>query len=395
MKKKNIIIALIFVFLFLMSCSILEYAQTYLHGETNEIESIEPVATAEVDPVTSETLSALNAQVMTMVQETFQAIYNSVNPSVVNIQVMEEYGWTTVSGEGSGFVWDTTGHIVTNNHVVEDAFDITVVFADGTTTKAEIVGTDPQSDLAVIKVDPEGLSLQPVILGDSHSVAVGDLVIAIGNPYGLDGTMTQGIVSALSRSLTVDESSMFSRTNYTIPDIIQTDAAINPGNSGGVLVNVTGEVIGVTAAIKSSTDSNAGIGFVIPSHIVTRVVPVLIEKRSYEHPSMGLNGITMTFALAEEMGLDGNTKGILITDIYRGGAAEKAGLNGSYQRMVAPGRVSITYGDVIIAVDGQPVESYEEMVSYIFNHTEVGQTIRVTLLRNGKELEKDLKLLGG
>lgn len=394
MKKKNIIIASIFVLLFLMGCSILGYAQNYLHGETNEIESIEPVATAEVDPVTSETLSALNAQVMTMVQETFQAIYNSVNPSVVNIQVMEDYGWTTVSGEGSGFVWDTTGHIVTNNHVVEDAFDITVVFADGTTTKAEIVGTDPQSDLAVIKVDPEGLSLQPVILGDSHSVAVGDLVIAIGNPYGLDGTMTQGIVSALSRSLTVDESSMFSRTNYTIPDIIQTDAAINPGNSGGVLVNISGEVIGVTAAIQSSTDSNAGIGFVIPSHIVERVVPVLIADGVYKHPSLGLSGVSLTLVLAENMGLDTGTRGILITDIIRGGAADEAGLNGSYQTMVAPGRISVTYGDVIIAVDGQPVDSYEEMVSYVFNKTEVGQTVKVAVLRDGRELEVDLKLQG-
>ncbi len=395
MYRKSLIIVPVLAVFVLTGCNLFETAFNFLQQEKNSPERIgsETIRTAE--PVITDSLSTNYAEVMAVVQQTFQEIYKKVNPSVVNIQVVEDYGWTAVSGEGSGFVWNEDGYIVTNNHVVENAFDITVIFADGTTTKATIVGTDPQSDLAVIKVEPEGLPLEPIILGDSREVAVGDLVIAIGNPYGLSGTMTQGIVSALSRSLTVDESSMFSRTNYTIPDIIQTDAAINPGNSGGVLVNVTGEVIGVTAAIKSSTDSNAGIGFVIPSHIVTRVVPVLIEKRSYEHPSMGLNGITMTFALAEEMGLDGNTKGILITDIYRGGAAEKAGLNGSYQRMVAPGRVSITYGDVIIAVDGQPVESYEEMVSYIFNHTEVGQTIRVTLLRNGKELEKDLKLLGG
>jgi len=392
-KKLLTIVSILTVFL-LTSCSIIENAQRIFQQEMSSVDSTESEAIAVVAPTANESLT-INAGVMSVVQQTFQDIYKKVNPSVVNIQVVEDYGWTSISGEGSGFIWNEDGYIVTNNHVVENAFEITVIFADGTTTKAEIVGTDPQSDLAVIKVDPEGLPLVPVVLGDSRAVAVGDLVIAIGNPYGLSGTMTQGIVSALSRSLTVDESSMFSRTNYTIPDIIQTDAAINPGNSGGVLVNVTGEVIGVTAAIKSSTDSNAGIGFVIPSHIVTRVIPVLIAKGSYAHPAMGLNGITMTLALAEEMGLDGNTKGILITDIYSGGAAEQAGLNSSYQRMTAPGRVSITYGDVIIAVDGQPVESYEEMVSYIFNHTEVGQTIRVTVLRNGKQLEKDLKLLGG
>ena len=395
MNKKIFTIITVLAVFFLTSCSVFENTQRFFQKEMSSVDSTESEAIAVVAPAANESLTINNAGVMSVVQQTFQDIYKKVNPSVVNIQVVEDYGWTSISGEGSGFIWNEDGYIVTNNHVVENAFEITVIFADGTTTKAEIVGTDPQSDLAVIKVDPEGLPLVPVVLGDSRAVAVGDLVIAIGNPYGLSGTMTQGIVSALSRSLTVDESSMFSRTNYTIPDIIQTDAAINPGNSGGVLVNVTGEVIGVTAAIKSSTDSNAGIGFVIPSHIVTRVIPVLIAKGSYAHPAMGLNGITMTLALAEEMGLDGNTKGILITDIYSGGAAEQAGLNGSYQRMTAPGRVSITYGDVIIAVDGQPVESYEEMVSYIFNHTEVGQTISVTVLRNGKQLEKDLKLLGG
>lgn len=394
MTKKTILSISISALLFLAGCSLFEYARNFLPEAQEVLTPTELPAAAEVQPITSETLAVLNAQVMSVVQETFQAIYSTVNPSVVNIQVVEDYGWTTVSGEGSGFVWDKNGFIVTNNHVIEDAFDITVIFADGTTTKAETIGTDPQSDLAVIRVDPEELSLEPVTLGDSRSVAVGDLVIAIGNPYGLSGTMTQGIVSALSRSLTVDESSMFSRTNYTIPDIIQTDAAINPGNSGGVLVNVAGEVIGVTAAIQSSTDSNAGIGFVIPTHIVERVVPVLITDGNYEHPSMGLSGVSLTLGLAENMGLEAGTKGILITDIVRDGAADAAGLNGSYQTMVAPGRVAVTYGDVILAVDGQPVDSYEEMVSYIFNQTEVGQTITLTVLRESREVEVKLKLQG-
>ncbi|HOW91678.1 MAG TPA: trypsin-like peptidase domain-containing protein, partial [Anaerolineaceae bacterium] len=222
MYRKSLIIVPVLAVFVLTGCNLFETAFNFLQQEKNSPERIgsETIRTAE--PVITDSLSTNYAEVMAVVQQTFQEIYKKVNPSVVNIQVVEDYGWTAVSGEGSGFVWNEDGYIVTNNHVVENAFDITVIFADGTTTKATIVGTDPQSDLAVIKVEPEGLPLEPIILGDSREVAVGDLVIAIGNPYGLSGTMTQGIVSALSRSLTVDESSMFSRTNYTIPDIIQT-----------------------------------------------------------------------------------------------------------------------------------------------------------------------------
>ena len=393
MKRKWLILFSVATGFFLTGCSLLAIAQNLL-PESNPLATLEPEIEEETQPALNDALSLINAEVMAVVEQPFRVIYQDVNPSVVNIRVVEDYGWTTASSEGSGFVWDENGYIVTNNHVVADAINITVTFSDGTTTTADIVGTDPQSDLAVIKVEPEGLPLVPVILGDSYQVSVGDLVIAIGNPYGLSGTMTQGIVSALSRSLTVDETSMFSRTNYTIPDIIQTDAAINPGNSGGVLVNVAGEVIGVTAAIRSSTESNAGIGFVIPAHIVSRVVPALISDGNYEHPSLGLTGISMSLALAEHMGIEPDTRGVLILDIVRGGAAEEAELEGSYQQLVSPGRVAITYGDVIIAADGQAVDSYEELVSYVFNQTEVGQLITLNILRDGKEISVDLKLQG-
>lgn len=393
MKRKWLILFSVATGFFLTGCSLLAIAQNLL-PESNPLATLEPEIEEETQPALNDALSLINAEVMAVVEQPFRVIYQDVNPSVVNIRVVEDYGWTTASSEGSGFVWDENGYIVTNNHVVADAINITVTFSDGTTTTADIVGTDPQSDLAVIKVEPEGLPLVPVILGDSYQVSVGDLVIAIGNPYGLSGTMTQGIVSALSRSLTVDETSMFSRTNYTIPDIIQTDAAINPGNSGGVLVNVAGEVIGVTAAIRSSTESNAGIGFVIPAHIVSRVVPALISDGNYEHPSLGLTGISMSLALAEQMGIEPDTRGVLILDIVRGGAAEEAELEGSYQQLVSPGRVAITYGDVIIAADGQAVDSYEELVSYVFNQTEVGQLITLNILRDGKEISVDLKLQG-
>lgn len=366
---------------------------------TNAINAMEPMPTAvpttqaaPVQPVMKSALTTLDGAALSVVQNTFQQIYAQVNPSVVNIQITENYGPSYVSGEGSGFVWDTEGHIVTNNHVVEKASQITVVFSDGTTAEATLVGNDPESDLAVIQVDPKSTPLYPAAVGDSHSVKVGDMAIAIGNPYGLSGTMTQGIVSALSRSLTVDESNPFSTGTYTIPDIIQTDAAINPGNSGGVLVNVSGEVIGVTSAIQSSTNSNAGIGFAIPSHIVKKVVPVLIKDGSYKHPRLGISGTTLTPAVAENVGLDTSLEGILIVSVAQNSPAEKAGLIGSAQQRMTNGEVKISGGDVITAINGQKLTTYEELVSYMFNNLAVGQRITLNIVREGKERSIELTL---
>lgn len=340
---------------------------------------------------------AVNTDMLNAVQTTFQQIYQNVNPSVVNIQVTEDMGgFVTASGEGSGFVWDTEGHIVTNNHVVENASSITVTFADGTVLSAELVGNDPESDLAVIKVDPAAAELRPVTLADSKAVQVGDLVIAIGNPYGLSGTMTQGIVSALSRSLRVDEGSAYSTGSYTIPDIIQTDAAINPGNSGGVLVDVNGQVLGVTAAIQSTSGSNAGIGFVIPAHIVQRVVPVLISDGSYAHPRLGISGTTLTPDVAKQVGLDENLRGVLVITVTPNGAADKAGLQGSTQQRARNGQTTlVSAGDVIIAIDDQPVISFDDLSSYLFNNTQVGQKVKLTVLRGGSEQTIEAMLQAG
>jgi 2-alkenal reductase len=364
-----------------------------LHTSSSNVAAQTGTATATPTASVTQTASGsllTDGTVIEQVQSIYRGIYDTVNPSVVNIQVLGTYNYGfyvgAVSSQGSGFVWDTQGHIVTNNHVVENAYNITVTFSDGTTTTAEVVGTDVQSDLAVIKVDPTGLTLHPVSLGNSQSVKVGDLVIAIGNPYGLAGSMTQGIVSALSRSLTVDSSNPFSSSTYTIPDIIQTDAAVNPGNSGGVLVNTSGEVIGVTSAIQSTTNANAGIAFAIPSHIVERIVPVLIKDGRYQHPSLGLSGITLTANYATEMGLDANTHGVLITNITPGGAADLAGLKETTQQYTRYNRGIIIFGDVITAIDGNPVRTYEDLVSYIFNKTEVGQKVKLTILRDGKEM---------
>jgi 2-alkenal reductase len=389
MKKRSVFLSVPVVLVLIASASAL------LHPLPSNVAAQTGTGTATATPTASVTQTAsgsllTDGTVIEQVQSIYRGIYDTVNPSVVNIQVLGTYNYGfyvgAVSSQGSGFVWDTQGHIVTNNHVVENAYNITVTFSDGTTTTAEVVGTDVQSDLAVIKVDPTGLTLHPVSLGNSQTVKVGDLVIAIGNPYGLAGSMTQGIVSALSRSLTVDSSNPFSSSTYTIPDIIQTDAAVNPGNSGGVLVNTSGEVIGVTSAIQSTTNANAGIAFAIPSHIVERIVPVLIKDGRYQHPSLGLSGITLTANYATEMGLDANTHGVLITDITPGGAADLAGLKETTQQYTRYNRGVIIFGDVITAIDGNPVRTYEDLISYIFNKTEVGQRVELTILRDGKEM---------
>ncbi len=387
MKKRNVVLSVLVVLVLIAGAvALLRTSPTSVTAQTG---------TATATPTASATQTASSSlltdgTVIEQVQSIYRSIYDNVNPSVVNIQVLGTYNYGfyvgAVSAQGSGFVWDTQGHIVTNNHVVKNAYNITVTFSDGTTTTAEVVGTDIQSDLAVIKVDPSGLTLHPVSLGDSQTVKVGDLVIAIGNPYGLAGSMTQGIVSALSRSLTVDSSNPFSSSTYTIPDIIQTDAAVNPGNSGGVLVNTSGKVIGVTSAIQSTTNANAGIAFAIPSHIVERIVPVLIKDGRYKHPSLGLSGITLTANYATEMGLDANTHGVLITSITPGGAADLAGLKETTQQYTRYNRGVIIFGDVITAIDGNPVRTYEDLVSYIFNKTEVGQKVELTILRDGKEM---------
>ena len=387
MKKRNVVLSVLIVLVLIVSAS------ASLHTSPSNVAAQTGKATATPTSSVTQTASGsllTDGTVIEQVQSIYRGIYDTVNPSVVNIQVLGTYNYGfyvgAVSSQGSGFVWDTQGHIVTNNHVVENAYNITVTFSDGTTTTAEVVGTDVQSDLAVIKVDPTGLTLHPVSLGNSQTVKVGDLVIAIGNPYGLAGSMTQGIVSALSRSLTVDSSNPFSSSTYTIPDIIQTDAAVNPGNSGGVLVNTSGEVIGVTSAIQSTTNANAGIAFAIPSHIVERIVPVLIKDGRYQHPSLGLSGITLTANYATEMGLDANTHGVLITDITPGGAADLAGLKETTQQYTRYNRGVIIFGDVITAIDGNPVRTYEDLISYIFNKTEVGQRVELTILRDGKEM---------
>jgi len=328
-------------------------------------------------------------------------IYEQVNPSVVNIQTTaqglqalpEGFGQPQQpqGGLGSGFVWDQAGHIVTNNHVIAGASEIAVIFDDGYVAIGQVVGTDPASDLAVVRVDVPAEQLRPVQVASSSEVRVGQVAVALGNPFGLQGTMTVGIVSALGRSLPVEADETFSAA-YTIPDVIQTDAAINPGNSGGVLVDEQGRLIGVTAAIRSPVEANAGIGFAIPSDIVRKVVPALITEGRYQHPWLGISGTSLVPPLAQAMDLPPERRGVLVATVTSGSPAEAAGLRGSNRQASIDGLEISVGGDVIVAVDGEEVQTFEEMVSYLARNTEVGQTITLTVLRDGQQQDLQLTL---
>jgi S1-C subfamily serine protease len=297
-------------------------------------------------------------------------IYDQLKDSVVLIE--------TDLGLGSGFVYDHEGHIVTNYHVIEDAENIEVTFLDGNITSAEIVGLDIYSDLAVIKVDPQITTLNPVILGSSSELTVGEAVAAMGNPYGLSDTLTVGIVSSLQRSLEA-------AGGYLIIDIIQIDAAINPGNSGGPLVNLHGQVVGLNTAIQSDTGSFTGIGFAIPSDTIKREINNLIEKGSYTHPLLGISGIGVNLALAEEIGLN-KPQGILVVSVTSGGPADLAGIIGSTETGIVDGQEVPLGGDVITEIDGVKVISMNDLAIYMERNTQPEYSVVLTIIRDGQEI---------
>ena len=321
-------------------------------------------------------------------------LYERVNPSIVNIDVA---GAVDVGGfgSGSGFVIDVEGHIVTNNHVVEDARRIYVTFADGSVAEADLVGGDPASDLAVIKVAVEAALLHPVELGDSDQVKVGQRVIAIGNPFGLVGTMTVGIVSGVGRTLPADTFSE-AMGQFSNPDIIQTDAAINPGNSGGPLLDSYGRVVGVNSAIRTTGENraNSGVGFAVPVNTLKRAVPQLIEAGRVSYPYLGISSDSNEFTMPElAAALDLPTAhGVLISQVVSGGPAEQAGLRGGDSRRNVRGIPVTIGGDIIIAIDGNPVDDFDHLISYLTAKTEVGQIVKITFLRGEETLEVDLTI---
>lgn len=309
-------------------------------------------------------------------------LFQKVEESVVQITDSSE---TDVfeSRLGSGFVYDDNGHIITNYHVVSGGGNrLDVTFPDGTVYRASLIGSDPAADIAILYV--EGVpkeKLLPLSLADSSKVRVGERVAAIGNPFGLSGSLSTGIVSGLGRQIPVQE-----EEGFTIPDIIQTDAPINPGNSGGPLLNMRCEVIGINSAIYSTTGQFAGVGFAIPSNTMAQVVPSLITTGSYQHPWLGVAGRDMTPGIAELLGID-EPRGFLVMDVVAGSPAEKAGLKRGNEDRVIDGIHMKLGGDVIIAVDNNTVRKIDDILAYIEMEKSVGDDLKLTILREGQTIE--------
>ncbi|MDW8318816.1 MAG: trypsin-like peptidase domain-containing protein [Anaerolineae bacterium] len=314
-------------------------------------------------------------------------VYRRVAPAVVNIttQVLRSdffFGVYPEEGSGSGFVFDQAGHIVTNYHVVEGARQIVVSFGEGVEMPAQVVGVDPANDLAVLRVEelPEGVL--PVPLGDSDELQVGQTAIAIGNPFGqFERTLTVGVISAVNRTLRVDN-------ERVLRGVIQTDASINRGNSGGPLLDSRGRLIGVNTAIYSPTGTSAGVGFAVPVNKVKRVVPVLIERGRFPHPWLGIEGLGYVLypELAEALGLP-TSQGLLIAQAYRDSPAVRAGIRTATREVIYGRRRLLVGGDVLVAIDGVPLRTWEDLDAYLQERAEVGQTVTLTLWRNGRQIE--------
>ena len=362
-------------------------------------ESPQPTLTSVTEPILIESPAAVDPQFVEAPaiirvnpnDNILIDIYERSNPGVVAIQVLSESG----NGLGSGFVIDKDGHIITNFHVIDGVSDLEVDFPSGYKTRGKVIGTDTDSDLAVVKVEAPPEELHPLPLGDSAEIKVGQTVIAIGSPFRFNGTMTTGIVSSLGRTLNSIRTAP-GGSFFTAGDIIQTDAAINPGNSGGPLLNLNGEVIGVNRAIEtyninSQEDPlNSGIGFAIAINTVKRVAPSLISEGSYDYPYLGISSLNEINLLQQEaLGLP-QSSGAYVTSVTPDSPADRAGLRGGTE----PTEFLNIYsgGDLIIAIDGRPVRIFSDLLSYLIQEKSPGDTITFTILRDDQEIEIDLIL---
>jgi len=303
-------------------------------------------------------------------------IFEKTEPGVVRVNVQRINSVDGVGGIGSGFVFDKKGHIITNAHVVNDATKVVVTFLDGRSYNAEIVGADEYTDIAVIKVNADFSLLQPVSLGDSSTLKVGEEITAIGNPFGLSGSMTSGIISQVGRLLPTEN-------QYSIPDVIQTDAAINPGNSGGPLLNMMGGVVGINTAIQSNTGSNTGVGFAIPSQTIAKIVPTLIEKGEYKHPWIGVSGRDIDPDLAKVLKVT-DAIGFLIVAVVEDSPASKAGLIGSEKTIEVEGVNYPIGGDIIVAVDGIEVRQIDDILIHLQRAKSIGDEMVLEVLRDNR-----------
>jgi S1-C subfamily serine protease len=379
-SKLKIVLSIIFVF---TTMNVLLISQHSVMAQQQQNSTAVDMVSAK-DNESSLSLNSIFKQVENSVVQ----ITRKVPPSSILPPIPETENATTL---GSGFVYDNKGRIITNNHVVGDAKIVDITLVDGNRYTGNVTGTDIFSDIAVIEIVGENLTeqsspppLRPLLIGNSSELEVGEQVIAIGNPFGLAGTMTTGIISNAERLLPIGG------LGFSIPNAIQTDALINPGNSGGPLLNMNGQVIGMnTATFISGTSGFSGIGLAIPSNAITRIVPALIEKGNYTHPWLGFTAATLTSDLAESVeGLERNFKGVLVDSIVKDGPADKAGVNGSITDQYSERHG----GDIITAVDGHNVIQIEDFISYLEEQKKVGDRITLTIYRNGQFLDLEMTI---
>jgi len=334
-----------------------------LKSEINIPDETPSNAIVEATPLFSKSLSLIE-------------IFDQSEPGVVRVNVQRGETEDVVGGVGSGFVFDKKGHIITNEHVVKNANKVIVTFLDGRSYNAEIIGTDEYTDLAVIKVNADLALLHPLLIGDSSNLKVGEGIAAIGNPFGLSGSMTSGIVSQIGRLLP-------SGSGYSIPDVIQTDAAINPGNSGGPLLNMRGEIVGINTAIQSTTGSNTGVGFAIPSQTVAKIIPILVEDGEYKHPWIGISGRDIDPDMAKVLNLQ-DAIGFLVITVVEDSPAFDAGLIGSDKTIDVDGVNYPVGGDIILEVDGIEVRKIDDILIHLQRAKSVGDEMILEVLRDGR-----------
>ena len=346
-------------------------------------------APAPLAPIPDEigAVSVLEAQVIAVYEAVGLSVVNITNRSIAYNMFMQP---VPQEGSGSGFVYDAQGHIVTNYHVVEGAEELIVKLADGEEFEAELVGTDPANDLAILQIDAGQMLPGPISLADSDQLRVGQFVVAIGNPFGLEQTLTTGVISALGRIIQSPEETRF------IGEAIQTDAAINPGNSGGPLLDLQGRVIGVNSQIISPSRASAGIGFAVSSNTVRRIVPALLSRGYYPHPWMGTYMLPITPSNAEllrEAQMEVPVEsGLLILEVVKNGPADQAGIRGG-SRVVRFGNVRVPLdGDIIVAIDDKEIRDFQAMTVYLEGEKLVGDTVSVTVVREGQRVTYEVVL---
>ena len=388
MGKRNALViivisaALMIASISITGFSILVFAQQQEHGQVQQQQKLASSSAFPIINKSSSTASSLPDVFARAEKSVVQITSTRSNPNqVIIINGVPSTGRSTALG--SGFVYDNQGHIVTNYHVIGRATRADVTFTDGNTYSANVVGKDPYSDLVILQIigdySEEKAAVVPLPLGNSSAVRPGEQVIAIGNPFGLSGTITTGIVSAKGRLLPDPD------TGFSIPNMIQTDAAINPGNSGGPLLNNKGQVIGMNTAIFSSTGSYSGVGFAIPSNAISKEVPVIIKDGTYNDPWLGISGGKITPDLIRAMGLPTNYKGVLVASVQPDGPADKAGLRGL--AIQDDNGASPQAADIITAVDGHPVRQIDDIINYIESQKSVGDNIKLTVNRNGQIMD--------